>query len=885
LWKTHKGFRGALPQAAVLALLCASLTTFSSTASAQQGVFVITGSLNNYRDNHTATLLNSGKVLIAGGMGQGGSSQNNFSIASAELYDPAAGIFTLTGSMNDVRQNHTATLLNNGIVLIAGGQGAGGVVLASAELYDPTSGTFTLTGSLNTARQHHTATLLNNGKVLIVGGQADAGNSLATAELYDPATGTFTPTGSLNTARTYSTAALVNNGKVLIAGGDDVTSSGGSALGSAELYDPATGVFTATGNLNTARSVHTATLLNNGMVLVTGGGGTGTNGTVILASAELYASPTGTFTSTGSLNNGRANHTATLLNNGTVLVAGGFGAGFLTSAELYEPTTGTFTVTGSLNQARDSHTATLLNNQTVLIAGGFLYPSEIASAELYEQVLISPTSLAFAAQPTGTTSPPQTVTLTNNESTALSITSISISGTNASDFAETDNCVGSVAPGTRCNINVTFTPAATGTPTASLNIITNPAIPLTVALTGTATPPAPIVSLSALNVAFASQAVGTPSAPQTVTLRNVGSSTLNIQAVSISGADAGDFSVATGTTCTNGATVAPSNSCLIQLIFTPTASVTRTATVSITDNAADSPETIGLSGSLPVPLISPSKISFPVQYVGTSGLPQSVTVTNNGNSPLNIAGVAASPSDFGTLNACGSALAAGASCAIGVFFDPTAGGSRTGTLTISDNGSASPQTVALDGTGQDFSLAPASSASSTISSGQTANFSVGVLPSGGFNQSVALTCSGAPAQSTCALSPNSVTLNGSAATMVTVTVMTTAASLPPAPSIRGDYRPLFLITALLALLVLLLLTGLLGWSMGRPRLAYGLAVLFVLCAAVGMAACGGGSSGMPSGGTINRQTPAGTYTVVVSGSFTSGSTRLTHNANLTLVVQ
>jgi hypothetical protein len=882
-------FGSSVGRAAVGVLLFAFLTMSVSKANAHQGVFFTTGSLNDARDNHNAILLNDGKVLIAGGMGPSGIVANNFSIASAELYDPSTGTFALTGSMNNVRQNHTATLLNNGKVLIVGGEGVAASP-GSAELYDPTTGTFTVTGNLNAARQNHTATLLNNGKVLIVGGADGSLNSLASAELYDPTTGTFTVTGSLNSARYYHTATLLSNGMVLVAGGETVIASTSSQtpLASAELYDPTTGTFTPTGSMSNSHSQHTATLLNNNTVLVAGGFESSIG---VIASAELYDSTTGTFTPTGSMSNSRSQHTATLLNNGTVLVAGGYGSGFQTSAELYDPRAGTFTVTGSLSQARDSHTATLLNNQTVLVAGGFVFTNagqELASAELYVSVVLSPSNLAFVSQPQNITSAPQTVTLTNNQTTALSITSVSLIGTDATDFAETDNCLASLAAAASCTMNVTFTPTAQGPRMALLSIVNSEAIRLIVALAGTGTPAVPIVSLSPTNLVFASPAVGTPSVPQTVTLTNTGSASLNIQTVALGfmgagGTNASNFSIAAGSTCTNGATVPASGSCLLGFIYTPKTPNTVTTAVTITDNAADSPQFIDLSGSLPIPQISPSKVSFSPQYVGTSGLPQSVTVTNNSGGTLNISSVTVSPSDFGTLNACGNTVAPNTSCTIGVFFDPTTGGSRTGTLTITDNGTGSTQTVALSGTGQDFSMA-AASGSTTVSPGQTANFSVAVSPAGGFTQSVALSCSGGPALSTCAVSPSMVTLNGSAATMVTVAITTTAA-LPPqsAPFAKGGHRLVPLTNWLWSALIFLILIGLRRWPMGyRPSLAYALAVLLVFSAALGLVACGGGSSGSTPG---NPQTPAGTYSVVVSGAFTSGSTNLKHSANLTVVVQ
>ncbi len=366
-----------------------------STLVTVTGGFVLTGTVTDPRENHTATLLNNGMVLIVGGADATGTT------ATAELYNPATGTFTATGSLNTARVYHTATLLNNGMVLIAGGYNyAAGGDLASAELYDPVAGTFTVaTGSLTTAREYHTATLLGNGLVLIAGGYSDSVGFVPTAELYNPATGMFTvATGTLNTPRYAHSATLLNNGTVLIAAGE-------SAIGfeaSAELYVPTAETFSPTGSLSMARDGHTATLLNNGTVLIAGGQNP-TN--AALADAELYNPTAGTFApTTGDLNNARYYHTATLLNNGTVLIAGGTNGLSIAVAELYDPIAGTFTNTASLNTARSEHTATLLSNGTVLIAGGYTYPTDIlaSAAELYEPGSLTPPSLVSIAVTPGT---------------------------------------------------------------------------------------------------------------------------------------------------------------------------------------------------------------------------------------------------------------------------------------------------------------------------------------------------------------------------------------------------------------------------------------------------------------------------------------------------
>src|SRR5436190_14266364 len=270
--------------------------------------------------------------------------------------------FEETGSLAEERLWHTATLMSDGKVLVAGGTESvfGDDGISSAEFYDPATGIWTSAGELAHRRFDHTATLLTNGKVLVVGGSDDV-SDLAIAELYDLQSRTWTETGSLIEARAGQTATLLPNGMVLVAGGVN----NGTYLATAELYDPKSGTWASTGSLATNRAYHTATLLPNGMVLVTGGFSRLHSDIPGTVSAELYDPKSGTWTATGSLAHGRYFHTATLLPNGKVLVAAGYG-GFvlrsLKSAELYDPASGVWTVTDNLAEARHSHTATLLPN-------------------------------------------------------------------------------------------------------------------------------------------------------------------------------------------------------------------------------------------------------------------------------------------------------------------------------------------------------------------------------------------------------------------------------------------------------------------------------------------------------------------------------------------
>jgi hypothetical protein len=312
---------------------------------------------------------------------------------------------------------------------------------------------------------------------------------------------------------------------------------------------------------------------------------------------------------------------------------------------------------------------------------------------------VSPSSLSYGSRSVGTTSTAQAITLTNSGNQALSITSIAVSGTNAVDFAQSNNCGSSVAAGANCTISVTFTPTATGTRTATVTLTDDDASsPQAVALSGTGT--AAIAGVSPSSLTFASQAVGATSAAQTITLANSGNVTLRITGIALSGTNAGDF--AQTNNC--GSSVAAGASCAISVTFKPIATGTRTAAVAITDNDTGSPQTVPLSGTIAttVASASPSSLTFASQAVGAASAAQAITLANTGNAALNVTAIAvsgANASDFALTNNCGSSVAAGANCTINATFKPTAAGARTATVTVADSATDSPQTVALSGTG------------------------------------------------------------------------------------------------------------------------------------------------------------------------------------------
>jgi len=358
------------------ALLVAGLLAGRSSPAlaGSSGTWAQTGSMSMARAGHTATLLNDGRVLVAGGVGSSGGN-----LASAEIYDPTTGTWTRTADMSQGRAYHTATLLSGGEVLVAGGRGSGG---SSAELYDPVAGRWSATGSMAAARSHHAAALLAGGEVLVAGGVGSTGADLAGAEIYDPRTSAWAATGSMNVARAFAMATSLANGEVLIAGGNETTSAAGH---SAEIF--ANGQWRLTGSMAWERGSDTSALLANGGVLVFGGGS--------LAGGEIYELAGGAWATTYGFGAAPpvAGQTETTLGTGEVMVVGGVDRyqGTDRIAHLYNPSTNRWLTSGAMNQARTQHAATVLWNGQVLVTGGELQVDSsgritstvFASAEIY----------------------------------------------------------------------------------------------------------------------------------------------------------------------------------------------------------------------------------------------------------------------------------------------------------------------------------------------------------------------------------------------------------------------------------------------------------------------------------------------------------------------
>ena len=351
--------------------------------------------LHSQRTDHTATLLPDGRVVIAGGVTYADATLSALSDDLAvEVYDPATKTFSLDGTLLTGRSLHTATLLKDGTILIAGGGDINGQALDSAETFDPKTGISTPTGPMGTARISAAAVALDDGRVLIVGGSG-GGLMLTSAEIYDPQTRAFIPAPWLLDGGGYVTATKLNDGRVLVAGGNTQS----SPVDSAELYDPATDSFSIAAYMHEGRQGATSCLLPDGRVLVVGGiDDSGREN----ATAEVYNPDLKYFGTYAPLGDSRYQNTTTLLQDGSVLLAGGTdnGGSWTSTVERFDPVIGQTTPIGSMAKGRSGHTATLLKDGSVLIVGGWTYPKDIlATAGLYVPGVSAP------ATPTDTPTP------------------------------------------------------------------------------------------------------------------------------------------------------------------------------------------------------------------------------------------------------------------------------------------------------------------------------------------------------------------------------------------------------------------------------------------------------------------------------------------------
>ena len=491
---------------------------------------------------------------------------------------------------------------------------------------------------------------------------ANAGSYQAT---YGGAPVTYAITGGIT--------GVGGNGATVTLSGASSDSGTANASGAYTFTGLANGTYTVTPTR--AGFIYTPTSQS---VTLSGGTVTGVNFTSV---AQTY-SISGTISGSGG-------------SNATVTLSGA-GGGSTTSNS-----SGNFTFTGRANGTytvtpSKSGFAFTPTSQNVTVNGANVTGVNFTSTALVPVVQLTPTALTFASQAVGSTSAAQTVTLRNAGTAALSITSIALAGTNPGDFSQANNCGSALAINASCTINVTFKPTATGTRSGSLRVTDNASgSPQSVSLTGSGI--GPMASPSVSSLTFPVTVDFTTSAAQTVTLRNTGTSTLNISSTTITGTNASDFAISSKT-C--GASLTAGSSCTISVTFRPQVAAARTASLTFSDNAFGSPQMVALSGTGTMVIVSPTSLSYSAQFVGTTSAAKTVTLTNVGPASLSISSISftgTNPADFTQTNTCGSSLASGESCTINVRFAPRGRGTRSATLRITDSDPTSPQQVTLSG--------------------------------------------------------------------------------------------------------------------------------------------------------------------------------------------
>jgi 6-phosphogluconolactonase (cycloisomerase 2 family) len=520
---------------------------------------------------------------------------------------------------------------------------------------------------------------------------------------------------------------------------------------------------------------------------------------------------------------------------------------------------------------------------------------------------IFPASEDFGGVTIGQSSGSKLVTLTNTGGQALSLTSISVTGSNPADFVATPNCSlpTALSPNATCTISLIFSPTVAGARQASLAITDNaPGSPQLAPLSGIGAAPLPAVTLMPGSLTFATTTQGSTSTAQTITVTSVGPATLHISSVLPGGANPGDFQLSNA--C-SGAYPAGAT-CNIVVTFSPLGAGQRSATITINDDAPDSPQSAQLTGTgaapppgTPIVKLTPTSISFGTVTQGAAVGAQIVTLTSSGTAPLHIASVAlggTNSSDFSVTNNCtAAAYAVGATCTIGVSISPVAIGQRAALITIGDDAPSSPQTIALSATvNPAFAISPAAAGSTsvTVTAGQTAAFNLVLTPGPGFAGSASFACSGAPAQAICT-APN-VQFAGGTPISYVVSVATTKSTVIVVPLQLPPFTWLRVLSLVACCWVLAMFLygsrlGALNFMAGLTRAA-AVTVLAALCL-FESAGCGGGAAGVspqnvPAPVPQVTGTPQGTSTITLTPSVTTSTgAPLTGVApiHLTLTVQ
>jgi hypothetical protein len=473
-------------------------------------------------------------------------------------------------------------------------------------------------------------------------------------------------------------------------------------------------------------------------------------------------------------------------------------------------------------------------------------------------VVLNPIQVNFGSIDVGTTSAAQNITISNTGGATATIGAPFLTG----DFAVAANtCPSSLGPSAGCTVSVVFKPTISGTRTGMLSV-SGSAGTQTASLAGTGVLPA-TDSLGMGSLIFGQQQLNIASGTQTVTLTNSGDLALQLIGAQIT---AGDFTVVNG--CGNS--LNGHASCALQVAFVPKSVGAQTGVLRLSDQYRSQAVSLSGTGVAPpgVSLSPTAAMNFGAVGVGASSAAQTVTLTNNGGSPLTIQAMALT-GDFGIAagsGTCGATLAVGGACTLQVVFSPTGSGLRTGSVSATDNAAGSPQSVALTGTGVDFTLTPDGSTSATISSGQQAVYPLLLSSAAGVPGSVALTCAPLPAHATCTVTPGNAALGGTTTISVTVATSVQGAALTIPGAMQRSW------------LAVIVPFGLVLVPRRRMRQAGLLSAVLVLggCSASRLI-----PASAESGSTTANPTPVGTYNILVTGT----SAGLTRTVGLTLVVQ